>query len=493
MNRRTATATLRVVSVLAIASSVAFHLWTSIGSLRTVNSDEVMATLMVRDFRSGHPTVFYWGQEYGGTLEVFALALVGASIGDRAAFHVVPILVTAAIGLLTWRMLRRHVDPTIATIVGAAVTFFPPFVPWIAGRPLLFYGTTVLLGLLMFALAGSVVSTGSRRAACALGAVAGVAWWTTFQSLFFIIPVVFWLGWARRSGRRVHPGVLSVGFTIGALPWIVRNARTGFDSLTDTPPATGSLRDRLIAQVTDGWPTTFGLRSPLTLDWLHDSLKVVAPLIAGAVVVGAVVAIRRRAAPLMALVAVLPVFAVLQTLAPTGGYVGSGRYYLFVGVSVVVLVFVVVDAIHGRRPGAGVVAAAVVTVAMLASTTVSLARLDDRQLGPTETASVIDLLDEAGIDHVYGDYWIVYVLAFEDDGLVVSPVSTDRQPRWTREVEAAERTAWVFWLDYDVDAARLTRVEPLLAANCDVERRDAGRWVVLLPDCNLPPADLGIT
>lgn len=473
-----------VVGLVLLVASGAFHLWTSLGPLGTINSDEAIATLMARDFRNGNFTVFYWGQEYGGSAEVIFLSLIGFLFGDKVAFYLVPTAISVAIGILTWRIAKRQFSRQLALILGIASTMFPPFVPWIFGRPLVFYGTTVFLSLSCILLASKLIDSGSPRAALLLGGLAGIAWWSTPQSLFFLIPLSIWLISRKTTRTDFHWGYVALGFLIGCLPWLVRNIRTGFASIFESSPASGSLKSRITSQFSDGWPAAFALKSPLDLQWLQSNLLWFFPILLLLMITGASLLLRKTSKAGFVMAGVIPIFVVLQTLAPTGGYVGSGRYYVFVGVPILFCFFELIGRVIQRDQRVGFILTSVFAIAMITTTTVSLNRLGDRQLGPTQTNYVVELLHDRGIRHIYGDYWVVYVLAAMDQDLKVSPVTSVRNPDWAYEVRMSEKVAWVFWLDFDLDRERLSLVEPALIERCNVDRIEEKNWVILIPACN---------
>ena len=65
-----------------------------------INSDEAIAGLMARGIRDGHFTTFYWGQNYGGSFEVYILASLGLIIPEHLAFFFLPALESIFISFL---------------------------------------------------------------------------------------------------------------------------------------------------------------------------------------------------------------------------------------------------------------------------------------------------------------------------------------------------------------------------------------------------------
>jgi hypothetical protein len=65
--------------------------------------------------------------------------------------------------------------------------------------------------------------------------------------------------------------------------------------------------------------------------------------------------------------------------------------------------------------------------------------------GPIATDRLLRFLDRQGIHHAYSDYWVAYrATLLSDERVVVAPRDWDRYPRYTREVDAAPREAYIF-------------------------------------------------
>jgi hypothetical protein len=356
---------------------------------------------------------------------------------------------------------------------------------------MLFYQPAIVCGLVAILLAEQLADGGGTDRArrwrwVALGVAAGVGWWTSAQVLFFVVPAVWWVV-TRRAVRSWRDAALAAaGAVAGAAPWVAYNLVNAGRSLRELPEGEGTYVDHVRAQLERGWPMTFGLRRPFDERWIVDGGGVLLALLA-VVVVGAVaIAFVRHPALRSPLAGVLLAFPVLHALAPTGSFVGNGRYYVFV---VPALAYAVVAAL-GTLRRAHLATAAVVVVAG-ALTTATLLDLRDTQLGPDDPGDVVAALAERGIDHVYANYWIAYPLAWADDDLVVSPDQAERRPDWSAQVRDADDVAYVFWLPYGVDAARFDDLAPRLRAQVGVvEELTLGGYRVLVPAANVPPERL---
>src|SRR4051794_15446394 len=57
--------------VVAISAGIGLRAWALGSFLGTPDADEAMWTLMARHIRHGEFPVYFWGQSYGGTIEMY--------------------------------------------------------------------------------------------------------------------------------------------------------------------------------------------------------------------------------------------------------------------------------------------------------------------------------------------------------------------------------------------------------------------------------------
>jgi hypothetical protein len=465
-------------AVAAIAAGVAMRVWIATGVLGTLNADEAISGLMARALLDGDVDVFFWGQAYGGTLEVVPLAALMATVGDQAGLTVLPLVEAAGIGVLTYLLARRRLPMEWALAVVGLAAVAPAAAVWFSTRPMLFYQPAILLGLGALLLAERLadrVGQPDHWTWAALGLLLGLGWWTSTQILFFAVPAVYWVI-ARRAVTSWRPLLLATGGAVlGALPWIVANLTSRGRSLRELPEGDGSYLDHLVAQVERGWPMTFGLRRPFDESWLGGALTPLLVIAAIGAAVAVTVTFVRHAHLRSPLAGVLLAFPLLHALAPTGSFVGNGRYYVFV---VPALAYAVVAALSTWRwsVAATIAVLPVVTIVTLST----LLDLRTVQLGPTGLDAVADALAERDVEHVEADYWIAYPLAWADHDLRVAPTNTDRRPAWSAEVVAADVVAHVFWMPYDVDARRYADTIEALRSSGDTEELVVGDHRVVI-------------
>lgn len=472
------------VVVLALAAGVAMRLWVVLGPLGRLNSDEAISGLMASRIAAGDGTTFFWGQHYGGALEAYVLAAVFRVVpGDLLTLLLFPLLEAVAIAALTGVLVRRRSGSAAGWTAAAVVWVFPTAFVWFSTRPMLFYQPTTLLGLgAAYATDRILAGPHSWRWPAALGVFVGLGWWTSPQIVFFAVPCAVVLGYSLR--RRPRPvAVAAAGFLVGAAPWLVANGRSGWASLDPVAGDGGGYLDHLHAQATRGLPMALGLRVPFTEAWIVPGWgAVLGPIGALVAAVAVVHAVRRRAVH-PALAGALVVFPLVHALGPTSGYVGSGRYYSFLAPAIAAVTAAAVTSPRTR---------AVVLGAMVALSVVGFAAVRDVRVTSDDTGPLIEALEDEGVRDVYAQVWIAFKLTWESEQRITASADVfDRYPPYTRQVRAAPRAAYVFWMPYDLDAARYDRiVAGLDAAGVAFDERDVGTYRIVVPERNVPPEAL---
>ena len=112
-----------------------------------INSDEAIAGLMARGIRDGHFTTFYWGQNYGGSFEAYILAILGIIIPEHIVFFFLPIVESIFIAFLLFQISKANLGRDLSLLVASLSFAFPALNVWNSARPMLFYQSTIILGL----------------------------------------------------------------------------------------------------------------------------------------------------------------------------------------------------------------------------------------------------------------------------------------------------------------------------------------------------------
>lgn len=458
------TRTARVAAfALVAAAGLALRVWIDRAAVGIPDSDEAIVGLMVRHALHGELTTFYWGQPYGGSQEALLTVPLFAVFGaGYTALRVVPIVLSGVAAFLVWRVGRRTLPGSAPALAGALMwLWFPESLVHLTHQ-YDFYASEVLYAALLLLLVLRVVERPTALRVGILGLTLGLAFWQSVQVVPIVLPALVWAAWKQPRALR-HAWLGGVLAVVGALPWLIWNLRHDWGSLMDRADLHQYAHSlRLFASPL--LPMTLGLRTPLTGQLLLPSKVVVTLLYAALLVLAAIGAVRYRHRRVAVLFLVFFLFPFIWAIAKRVTYLSAKPTYLIVLTPVIALLV----ALLGRRP----LAAVAIAAAALAISAVSIQRMDDdtkafhprgipvvpRDLGP-----LVAVLDRAGIDHVYADYWITYRLAFDTrerivatevdpggssirNGVVRRPKDQiPRQPAYARAVDESPRRGFVFF------------------------------------------------
>jgi len=474
------------VVALAGAYGVVLRVWL-LAHLPT-NSDEAVVGLMGRAIAAGHPTAFYWGQQYGG-VEPYPVAAVlrlvnGGPMGLNGTAAVLSAVAAAVVGVAVAGATGNR---AVGALAGALAWVWPYAVVWSSVRESGLRGAVLCCGVVLVACALRV----HRRVAgwgtyAVMGVAAGLGWWASPEIVYFVIPTAVLLvcAWDRLFGGfavpvggagprpwegpwRWQPAAVTVGGAVlGALPWLYANVGSGFASLHagSLPNTTGlDYGQRLWVFFADMLPIQLGVRAVPGGAWTGgDGWGPVLYGLVGAVVVAAlaravVVARRgRTAAPWLAIAVGVVAFPFVYAVIPASGYWQDGRYGVMLPPLLVILLALAVVGPrrvkaprHARRAADGAPGGWETAAARLASTagcvavivglvlTVATARAGGVPATPgaffggwtdpnAAARQVVAGLEAHHIRYAYGGYWTAYTLDFlAPTRLSVSPVPGD--------------------------------------------------------------------
>lgn len=482
-------------AALLVLAGVAFRLTSLTGPFGAVDSDQAIAGLMARHVWHGNFSAFFWGHPYGGSADAFVLApFVALAPGSPFALRSSALLESIAIALVLWRVLLRMLPPRQAAFAAAAAFAYPAYSAVFSAKAELFYDPIVLLGLLLFVFTLRYAERPDDwRNPIAWGLVAGVGWWLGPTISIYALASLLWLLWRARAALRLRAlGLCAPPFLIGAAPWIYVNlTRTGFPSL-NSPRRVGTLWQHTTTFVRNGVPGILGLRRiPDGTPWV-----VVAEVGAALTAVLAAVVLYRcwvtaRSSPLP--LAIFTGAVIVIATIPWSGVVVNGRYYFYIAPLVIAVL------VSGLR---GVWRQSLAAVGMVVLGTAALNEGGAFQRGvvPTLTSlgtrtntsdqRLIRDLERWGLTRVYANYWVAYRDDYlSDEQVVMSPFYNDHQPEYTRLIESAPRSSYLFPAGTLPDAVLESRLTALQVPF--VVRADEGFWIIT-PDRNLSPRQLNL-
>jgi 4-amino-4-deoxy-L-arabinose transferase-like glycosyltransferase len=467
--------TTRVVMLaIVVLGALGTRVWLSFGPLGGIDSDEAVTGLISRRMlQNGEFPAFYWGQNYGGTLDAVALAIPIWVFGTSTALVKVFYLLTGAlISLLTWRVARHLMPGTLALASGALSLLWPLAQVWKTTRVNAFYSTTVLLGLAAWLLALQIDRQPSSPARWAgFGALLGIGWWVSPNIVYFAIPLSVWLV-ARGCWKRWREtAVAAASFTAGGFVWVVANIRSELASL-DVPDWSGTSTyfSRLAFLLREGLPYAVGLRRPWDSNWMLG--WPLTPIIYVALLGGIVLAFKYSESGKRSDFLVLGLAVFVFAYFPGNWNLFEGRYLFFI---TAVLPIIFARLWQTRALQVGLAAVVTATAVAFLSNATFLGRSVHESTRP-----MIDALQANGYTTAVADYWIAYQMTFEaDEKVIASSLDTIRFEPYLRIVQD-NRSAYVFRLDQPATAFAWV-TDNLLALGIQYRIIEAGHLIAILP------------
>jgi 4-amino-4-deoxy-L-arabinose transferase-like glycosyltransferase len=460
--RRPLLTPLAALVVVGGLAGLGLRIWILLATRDVLDGDEAVVGLMAKHILHGEFPAIYWGQVYGGNQEAFLTAPLVAAFGlSTTVIRVVTTAFWAAATVLVWRIGLRCLDRQRAALAATLFWIWPACFVWQSTRPRGFYGSSLVLGLAVVLLALRLRDRDSGRDYLLLGLALGCGWWSSPQILILALPALAWLVWRRPAALR---GLLYVlpATVVGALPWLLGNARHHWYSLSQAGIGQVSLAyaHHLHILGTTTLPMALGLRVPYSFDWLLGVLPgrvLYLVLLAGLAV--AAWRTRRTAAPLVLAALAFPVF---YFISPFTWEQTDPRYLASLS-PVIALLFG-----WWLRPLAQ---ATVLLAAALAFSVAGVVHVEQHHLPvqraedadvPADVDPVIAVLAGDNVHHAFANYWVAWPVTFKTDERIVvatsyfpAPRSSGgrvypgdstggRYPRYYREVSASRDAAYVF-------------------------------------------------
>lgn len=455
-----------------------------------LGADEAYTGLESFEILDGHLPIVLGGTAYTLPFEGYLLAPItwatGASVTALKLLSTVSwAIASIGLALLTSRLAGRRAG----LVAGALCLVTPGALLLLSVTGYSAYASGLAVSVFAFLVASIALDAPEPRRTVefAFGVLAGFGFWLHPMFLATLVPMVLTVLWMRR--RQVATWLLVIGGgVLGCSPLLLWNVRNSWPSLDPPVEVEGTYLERLRTFGEDLLPRAFGLRDG-ALAWQPNA--VVAPLLyvalIGMAVYGLIVVARRSGPPsrwllVAVLVGVFPIMAVFENLI----FAFDGRYGVISFPFLVVAIAAATLDLAGRatrfgRAGAPVVFGALAVIWIVGLIVPTLQPLVDETDGDPNAhlRELVDDLDAAGIDHVYGSYWAVLPVDFVGDRDItggVFPFWPIRFPERQRDVESqpVDEVAILF-LTSDEEPSRL----PLPAD--DYERRVYGDIVAYLP------------
>lgn len=451
--------------------------------LSALDQDESVSALMARHLIRGEFTPFFWGQSYGGTLEI---AIVGAAFWIFGSHGLVAKLVATvlhALGVwLTWRVGRQLFDRRTA-LVGAALAWaWPTYAVWRSLRSHTFYAMSLVLVMAGLLLILRLAEAPEASLALGFGVVLGLGWWTHPQTLFVLVPATIWLlARDQRSFRFVH--YVAAGGLIGSSPWIWANATSGWPSLgaallVDSPR---QYLEALSGQLGQAFPSALGLRVPGSPNWVVGA-PIVGWLCYGLLLLGLFYIWRQRSREQGLLWASVIGFLLILPLSQHSLYKAEPRY-LYV---IMPLLALLMARLAGSLKLGAILPPTLVALSVLGL--VAINNFPKDTIVPADFQPLIDELESQRIDRVFAYHTIAYRLSFESgEEIVATAMDHVRYRPFDRLVRDDQNPSFVFAPFPDVASDVMAELHML---DIGYSSTSAGDFVILTPSSHVVPEDL---
>jgi 4-amino-4-deoxy-L-arabinose transferase-like glycosyltransferase len=457
-----------------------------------LDSDEAGLMLMAKHILAGERPIFWYGEDYGGSLDSFLIAgaysLLGVSVTVARVVQSFEYLGTI---LFTYLLARRIVHHRFAALATAWLMALPTPLLSLFTTTVLLYTIVMLLGSMLLFVGHKLLHESEKSLVLWLvfGALAGLAFWTFGILVIYILPVGLLM--LSRLKRRLwsHYLLATLAFFLFSSPWWIYNFTHDNAALnvvfeSGDPLLAVPMSLRVLGFFCFGLPTLFGFRYPWAPQVVLPALAWTVLAFYLAVLIFAVRAWYRR-------------FALSGTKGPIGAsasgltllwlliivWLGlffstrfsidsSGRYYLPLYAPLLIFAGVALATLRQRHRRLVIGLLTLILGFNLLTTFLALwqgqpgftAQMSlARQFDNRHDQDLIAFLKEHG-PYGYSHHWITYRIAFLSDEQVILAAQLpyhsnlrynprdDRYPPYSRQVAASDRPVYVTFQEPYLDS-----------------------------------------
>ncbi|RFA22640.1 hypothetical protein [Subtercola boreus] len=413
-----------------------------------INSDNAVVLLIAKQFSEGRVSLFFWGQNYGGTL----VSLVAGALMVPFGYHPEVLAITSiaffAVVTLLVRSIATHAFGRPAGDVAGILSWFSGvWVMLLSISELGFYGPSLALGLgtIWLALRGERQKSYLQWAL--IGLVAGLALWQSPAGIALAAPGVIAL--LIRDARPLRWLVGVAAAALGALPWLWLFA-TADSPLKPQSTGSGIHWESFVTVFTEVVPAEFSVTSHL--------LRVTIGVLAVALLVLLVVSAVTRRSWWLGTLAASSVFVIVVTVVGPAVVLraDSVRYTAFLVPYLAVMLGWLVTRVRFAGWAAMVLAATATITQTIVTEPAGPFEFQTRDryiVGPIEDLG--DYLESANVSAAYADYWISFSLAAATaERVTAGPIPNSAPTRfepYQLAAAAASKTTFVVILGHEND------------------------------------------
>jgi len=454
------------------SNSVSFH------------SDEAIVGLMARHINAGKPIpVFFYGQPYMGSLDPLLVSLAFRIFGE-SVLSIRLVQSALYLGIVGSGMMvayRLTNDRRVAELTGILFAIPPVVMTLYTTISLGGYGEVLILGnLLLLAAYELTQDRAGWRSWLALGALAGLGWWTNNLIAVYVLPAaLFWAYRAYRNSSLLRAGLrwnplAVIAFFIFSAPWWLYNLSHNWESIRFL---TGGFQSNASAQPVGfmdkvggffliGLPAAMGLRFPWqVLPW-SGIITILTFILYGVMLLStllfskALIVQGKRDAVLLAWL-MITCFAVIFSVSGFG-VDSTGRYLLPILMPMFLLIALQIRSWEPKQRWVPALLCMVMGVNLVGNVAAMRTvppgltpQFDPTTDFPNDSdQEVIRFLVEHGGTRGYATYWVSYRLAFlSGESVILTPMlpykgtliftPVDRYPPYDALVESADRPVLV--------------------------------------------------
>jgi hypothetical protein len=476
-----------------------------------IDYDEAMIALNARHFLfEGKLEAFVPGQSTLANIEAFLLApfflLIGPNIYAVRAYS----LVITIMYIITSTLLGQEIKGKKAGLIAGLLAAIAPAYLLVTGTKV--WGTTIetiVLGNLLFIAMNKMAQKPNTQAwAIISGLSAGLMFWCSWLSFYYLIPVFFVGVWKQKHIRQWLPVIIAT-FIIGSLPLWLHNLIHNFDSLQTV---LGQTQDRGVSRIdtaiklaTEQYPVLLTGFSAWASIPAWANITAIGIYTSGLVALGYHSIKTRHAAGLLCLglLITLPLLYIQSGYARSGfntyGVDSTGRYLLMLHSILPIGIAVLIEYMRPRLLQIGIILMILISNLVITLSIKTSWAFDspyyNRQPEPRQLGEVTNYLLEHEIYFIWTDVGIAQPLMFMSREQIIAADYHDyivggipRFPEALQAVWAADQTAYLVAIIPNQENTPLSRSLDQLGVT--YETQDFGNIRLYIPQTLVNPEDV---
>jgi hypothetical protein len=198
-----------------------------------LGGDESVIGIMSLRVLAGEFPIFFYGQNFMGSLEAYLSAVLVLCFGTRAwVLELLPVILSFQFLYLVWQLGRRLFPETVIRLALLYLALPPSFYLYWTNEARSHYPLTLIFGTFLLVLVCRIIyypgsgPTGRYRYLALAGLLAGLGWWTNHLIICYLAPAFFFLWLYDKKLPLRGPFFLMIAaFLMGSLPQLLYQVR----------------------------------------------------------------------------------------------------------------------------------------------------------------------------------------------------------------------------------------------------------------------------